>query len=137
MLSTMQHAPGGFKTLVRALAGPHNEATGASSVWYFHLTAKPRFGPLKGRIHTFEPLALSGGSGFSLKAFCICFPFKCHKCEVHICAKVTTDRWCRNDFQKLGQAGVQEVACLDSLHSGLTVANAASLLRMLFFSPSP
>lgn len=65
--------------------------------------------PLKGTVHTFEPLAPSGGSDFSLKALCICFPFKRHKCEVHIYAKVTIDRWCCNDFQNPGQAAMQEV----------------------------
>lgn len=71
--------------------------------------------PLKGSVHTLQPLAPSGESAFSLKALCICFPFKCHKCEVNIYAKVMTDRWCHNDFQNLGQAR----ACLGSPHTGL------------------
>lgn len=46
-----------------------------------------------------------------------------------IYAKVMTDRWCRNDFQNVGQAAVQEVhgLCLGSPHSALTVANIGLL----------
>lgn len=44
-----------------------------------------RVGPLKGSVHTFEPLAASGASDFPLKAICICFWFKRHKREVNIC----------------------------------------------------
>lgn len=70
----------------------HHEDMVASSVWNFHLIVsgsasggKPEFSPLKGNVHTFQLLAQRGGSDSGLKALCICFWLKHHKCEVHTC----------------------------------------------------
>lgn len=44
-------------------------------------------------------------------------------------AKVVTDRWCRNDFQKAGQAAGQEVAVQGSAQCGRAAASGSLLSR--------